>query len=501
VAKDGVVKDGVAKEKMADSFLILDVGSSSLRATVYSAEAKRVAGAGARRAQHWHQDGEGQPVLHPLRLLENVSSAVDEALARFEGRGRIVAVGLTTLVGNLLGVDESGEAVTPIYSYADTRSQAEADELKRRLGEGLEPAMARTGCPFHASYWPAQLLHIAKAQPELFERVARWTDLASYLTWQWFGKEPAMSFSVASWTGLLDRQRLRWDEELLSYLPLDPAKLPELGDADAPASGLAGAWAARWPALKEAGVYGAIGDGAAANLGSAGLESDALVVTIGSTSAARLTLRGCPPRPSGLWAYRVDARYSLLGGALSEGGSSFAWLQARLKLPPLEALEVQLAAQQPAAHGLTVLPFLKGERAPGWQAEATAAVLGLKDATTNVEMVRAWLEAVVYRLALVIEKLPQREAIIASGGALLGSPVWQQILADVAGKPVYLADEPEASSRGVALLLAHYRGTDLPPQPLGTAVHPNPLYRDTYLQARAEHERLYDLLYPQGEGG
>lgn len=482
---------------MKDRLLILDLGSSAARALVYDERARRVPG-GARRAQVWYHDEEDQPVIDASALLENVAAVVDEALAGLEGDERVVAVGVTTLVGNLVGLGADGKAVTPVYTYADTRSYAEAAALEAELGAEAASVAERTGCPLHPAYWPAQLLHLSRAQPRPFDEVAVWTDLSSFLYRQWFGRLPKLSLSIASWGGLLDREKLDWEEALLARLPLGRDRLPEVGDVSETLRGLARPWAERWPALAEADFYLALGDGAAANLGSAGLGSDALVVTVGSTSAARVVEAGAPPKPPGLWAYRVDRRYSLLGGALSEGGSSYSWLQERFRLPPPDSLEAILAEQAPAAHGLTVLPLLKGERAPGWRAQATGVIFGLRDATTAEDIVRAWLEAVVYRLALVIERLPERPCIVAGGGALRASKVWQQILADVTRKPVLMVDEGETSSRGLAYLIASYRGLEPVPSDLLPPVTPHEAHFEAYGRAKAEHEALYRLLTASG---
>ncbi|HUG36803.1 MAG TPA: FGGY-family carbohydrate kinase, partial [Candidatus Limnocylindrales bacterium] len=102
------------------------------------------------------------------------------------------------------------------------------------------------------------------------------------------------------------------------------------------------------------------------------------------------------------------------------------------------------------------LPFLAGERSPGWQGEARGLMSGLTLDTSAVEIARAMLESVALRLAIVYERLAPLAApghrVIASGGALHRSPTWAGIVADALGVPIVLAAEPEASSRGAALL-------------------------------------------------
>ena len=51
--------------------------------------------------------------------------------------------------------------------------------------------------------------------------------------------------------------------------------------------------------------------------------------------------------PAGLWLYRVDRKRGLLGGATTEGGNLYAWLQENLRLPPADELDGQLSAMPP----------------------------------------------------------------------------------------------------------------------------------------------------------
>ncbi len=479
-----------------DRLLILDIGSSSVRASLYRENGEALPGREARTPQRWRRDEEGEGVLDASALLAAVAGVVDEILAGLGPDERVVAVGAATLAGSLVGLNAGGEAVTPIYTYADTRSGAAASRLAARL-ENPGEVMQETGCPFHAAYWPAQLEHLS-TRTERVASVVRWCDLSSFLYGRLFGTPQPMSLSVASWTGLLNRFENAWSRTLLSALSLSAAHLPELVDVNDAARGLAPQWSRRWPALRGAAFHPALGDGAAANLGSAGFSDDALVVTIGSTSAARVTVRGTPPRPRGGWAYRVDAAHSLLGGALSEGGSGYAWLRARLRLPPEGELEALLAALPPAAHGLTVLPLLRGERAPGWRADATGALVGLREETSAVDIVRAWLEGTSYRLAEVVERLPERPRIVASGGALGASRVWQGILADVLMKPLFPVADAEVTSLGAAFALARARNRHPTPSALAAPVEPNKDHHDIYREARAAQRALYALRYGDG---
>jgi gluconokinase len=145
-----------------------------------------------------------------------------------------------------------------------------------------------------------------------------------------------------------------------------------------------------------------------------------------------------------------------VGGALSDGGGLFGWMRQTLALlGDAESMDRQLEEIEPDSHGLTVLPFWAGERSTGWTTDARGGILGITLHTRPIEILRASMEAVAYRFALITESLERfapGAAIVASGNALRGSPVWAQMIADVLGRSVTLSGTAEASTRGAALL-------------------------------------------------
>jgi gluconokinase len=210
--------------------------------------------------------------------------------------------------------------------------------------------------------------------------------------------------------------------------------------------------------------------------------------------------------PWGAWCYRVDTRRVVIGGALNDGGSLLEWLRATLRLPDLETIEAEVAAMEPDSHGLTVLPFWAGERNPNWADDARGAIVGMRLATRPVDIMRACLEAVALRFAqidtILLQALPNASDVIATGGALLHSPAWMQILADVLGRPVFASAEAEASSRGVSLLaLEALDLLETSIDQLGPTVaarfDPRPSHTERYRAALERQRRLYDALVVQ----
>jgi gluconokinase len=473
----------------------VDVGTSSARASAYAADGNSVHGLYHQVPYEPRVTGDGGVEHDPRALLAAVGTCLDAVCAR-AGRATVRGVGVSTFWHGLCGFDASGNAITPVYMWADSRSARDAALLGAALDETA--LHARTGCHLHSSYWPAKLRWFAREHPGEMRRVARWGSFGEHLELTMFG-EAATSVSMASATGLFDVATGSWDAEALAAAGIEPRQLFRVVDRGEGRRGLRPEWAARWPALHAVPWFPAVGDGAAGNVGSDCIATDRIALNVGTSAALRVATDGSRPTPRGLWRYGVDRRHLLLGGATSEGGNVYAWCRETLRLPDDATLERRLDAMPPDSHGLTVLPFLAGERAPGWRVDRRGAVTGLSLDTGALEIVRAALEAVALRLALVYRLLApyaaREHAVVASGGAVTRSRAWTRMLADALGHPVTWSHEPEATSRGAALLAWQALGAvpDLAAvrAPLGETFEPEPARHARYQEA-LERQRALD---------
>ncbi len=480
------------------TLLVIDLGSSSARTLLFDDDARLIDGSICSRRHDFTTDSGGLAIADALQLRALVEDCVDEILAHPAAQS-IRAVGLATFVGNWLGLDEGGEACTPLFTYADTRSRSQIPALLAKLSGNAEPFHQATGCLLHPAYLPAQYAHLRAFDPECETKIARISDIGGYLYRSWFGREMPTSLSVASWSGLLDSARQDWHLDYARLLVGDnlAAKLPPLADFDAVQVGLADEYAARWPRLRDCPFFLALGDGAAANVGSGAVDAGRIALTIGTTSALRV-VKNVNRVPDGLWRYLVDADMPLVGGATSEGGNVYQWVMEDL-LQGDDALETQLAACTPDGHGLTVLPLLAGERAPGWRADAVGTIHGIGRHTSRLDILQAHLEAVALRLSLIYDLLNDETAeVMAGGGALQSSPAWARMMADAFDSPIHLLAETEITARGVALMMRRsLDGTPLDAdQPaIEDVIYPAPERVRLLRRARERQLELYRRLY------
>lgn len=492
---------------MADqpSLLSLDIGTSSTRAILYDAQGNAIPGASAQYTYQLTTSHEGEASVDADLLLSLVAHTIDEVLqAAGKRAGQIVGVATSAFWHTLVPLDTAGHPLLPLLTWEDTRPQGAAIELRSLLDEAS--THRRTGTRLHACYWPAKIRWLNSAYPEIAARTVRYASFSEYLHERLLGRA-VCSLSMASGTGLLNTRARTWDDELLALLHLSSAQLPTLGDLPDTLQGLVPEFAARWPALAHVPWFPAIGDGAAANLGSNCTSPDTWAVTMGTSSAMRVVIPPTWIEPEqGLWLYYIDQNRALLGGALSEGGNMLAWLKNTLQVAELAELDRQLSGMEPAAHGLTVLPLLAGERSPGWHPRAAMTITGITLHTTPNEMARASLEAVVFQLGQIYDQLVhvlasrvEQHRLIANGGTLLKSSFLSQILADTLNQPLELSNSNEASARGAALLALET--LKLIPeltrlQPENTRIiQPDPARHAAYRQSRERQQALYKTLF------
>jgi gluconokinase len=487
--------------------LALDVGTSSTRALLFDAEGTPVPHMLAQYHYQLTMTSEGEVSVDPDALVALVAQTISEVLKEASPlAGEIAAVALDTFWHSLMGVDVQNRPLTPLILWEDTRPHAAAMELRSQLDE--EQVHARTGVRFHASYWPAKLRWLAAQSPATFSQVAQWLSFGEYLHRRFLGRS-VCTLSMASGTGMLDLRTHTWDAELMRTVGVRREQLPVLGDLQASVQGLTTTYAALWPALQNVPWFPAIGDGAAACVGSGGATSEYWSLTMGTSSAIRVVVSPAQAvAPMGLWLYLIDGNRAVLGGALSEGGNLLSWMERVLKVPALTEDDSQVLALPPAGHGITILPFITGERSLGWHADAPMTITGLHAQTSPMELLRAGMESLAYQLAAAYGAIcqalqvgQQAQKLVASGGALLGSPALAQIVADTLGVPLYPSRYREASARGAALLALETLGrvpdAALVPSELQPPVVPDMGRHAIYQQARERQLRLYHLLFEE----
>ncbi|HLI35437.1 MAG TPA: gluconokinase [Terriglobia bacterium] len=500
------VEQSKSRNRNSDVYVAtLDVGTSSVRSLLFNQRAEEMEGFGIQIPYDVKTASDGGVEVDADALADLVVKSLSVLHQQIqEHRLKISAVACCTFWHNVLGVDANGSPSTPVLHPFDTRADQAAHKLASRIDGRAQHA--RTGCVLHPSYLPAKLLWLSETNPAAFKASRQWMSFGEYLFLKFFGKAVA-SVSMVSGSGLWNQHENQYDSEILDALPVDIHQLSPVQEMDQPLSDLRPEYKPQWPTLSGVPWFPALGDGACNNIGSDCDSPERFALMVGTSGALRAVSESSKLEiPDGLWCYRVDRKRYLFGGALSNGGEVYAWMKRTLALPEEEKIESELAAMKPGSHLLTVLPFFAGERSTHWRADARATITGLHASTRPVEILRAALEAVALRFRavydLMVKSLGVPREVIASGGALLHSPAWSQMMADALGRSVVACLEKEATSRGAAMLalerlnvvpdvsrLQGRRGKTFNPDPSHIAVYEEMLTRQQQLYAKLFSEK------------
>jgi gluconokinase len=477
--------------------LAMDIGSSSTRSALFDENGRSLAGTRASREYAVRYAADGGAELSPV-LLQRASA---ECLRRTLRARRaspslrkipIAALGASAFWHSLLGLDRAGRAITPVFTWADSRCADDAARLRKEFDE--TEIHARTGCMLRASFWPAKLRWLRRTQERLFKRVVRWVSPAEWIFEELLGAA-GCSHSMASATGLYDLGTKRWDAALCASCGIE---IEQLGDLTETATATCPAF----PELREAKLWTSIGDGAASNLGCGANVAGRIAINIGTSAAVRMmdTNQGQANRPTpfGLFRYAVDLDRTVLGGAVSNAGNLRRWCLRELRISEAASQrEKTLSRVAAASDEITVLPFWVNERAPTWPENLRGVIMGLNQTTSAAQVLRATTCGAFYRLGEILDLIeiaagPLTELIVSGG--IVHSAASLRLLADALGRDIRVSSEPEASLRGAAVYALEHSGRTLAPLRKGKLVRHRPALAIKHRVRRERQVALEKLL-------
>jgi gluconokinase len=376
--------------------------------------------------------------------LEAVRSALGEVLKSVSEAP--AGISFSCAFHSLLAVDGQGKPLMRAMTWADLRPSAAAKAL--RGTEAGRRIYNHTGTPIHAMSPLCKLLWLRDHAPDIFQRASKFIGIKEYIWWRLTSKYQ-VDHSIASATGLFDIRRLEWYRESLALARIDAGRLSE------PVSCV--------QTEKVEGLSYVIGggDGCLANLGSGAVRPGETALTIGTSGAIRMTTRSPEDDPEGrVFNYILSADRYTCGGATNNGGNVLKWLFEKVLGVGDSEEEWQRKVREtdevpPGCEGLIFLPYLQGERAPVWDADARGVFFGVRSLHDQRHFTRACLEGVSYSLyqigASVTETTGPIERIYASGG-FTRSDIWLQMIADIFNKEVALSGAADASAIGAAIM-------------------------------------------------
>ncbi len=423
-----------------DYLIGVDLGTTSTKAVLFDTKGKVIAS--ANHGYPLYRDTPDMAEEDLDEIMRAFTEAVQEVAAKAVD-GQILGVSFSSAMHSLIAFDENWQPLTRVITWADNRAVKYTEKL-RSTGVGQE-IYSKTGTPIHPMAPLSKLLWLKNEQPAIYKEAAHYLGIKEYIFHKLFGVN-RMDISIASGTGMLNIFDLDWDAQALEVTGVRKEQMPEpvspytiergLDEARANALGLD---------PETAFVYGA-GDGPLSNLGVNAIQPGVAAVTIGTSGAIRVVTDRPKIDPKGrTFTYALDKDHWVIGGPVNNGGDVLRWARDNMfdaekstaDLLGMDSYDLmtEIAGRVPAgADGLLFHPYLGGERAPIWDANARGSFFGLTHIHTRAHMVRSVMEGIIfniYMVALALEEVAGSLKSIQATGGFARSPLWRQMMADI----------------------------------------------------------------------
>lgn len=410
----------------------------------------------------------------------------------------IDALSLSTTWHSLLLLDENRNPIGRLKTWADTEA---GDTAKRyRLKKEFSSKFYnKTGCVIHSVYPVWKYIHMKETDRETIDRAAYISSQQEYVFEKLTG-ERAVSRTIASGTGFFNIHRLEWDEEVLEFAGIKKSQLSTLVEPtySAPLTEEAANKIGLPPGLPVI-IGGA--DGALNQIGAGAMSEGIMTLSVGTSGALRLASSKpvIPDEPS-TWCYYLAEGKRIAGAATAGAGNCVDWFVQRLNSDSglgFNELETRAGAINKAEAPI-FLPFLYGERCPGWNDQRQGGFYGLKGSHLIGDMYYSLLEGILFNLYhcyIILTEVMEIPGEIRISGGITNSDMWLQMAADIFQREIITSEIEHASIiGGVALALSAMGNIksleDFSP-PMGERVVPNEERAEFYSRRFQKYLHVY----------
>ena len=428
------------------------------------------------------QSDDGTAEQDGRALWEAVLESSRQALRGESDSDAVVAVAVGAQYSSIIPVDENNEPLMHMVMWLDQRGSIDGfKKLGQRFNDhplrqlrwlqihGIPPLPSGADSLSHMRYMKV-------ARPDVYAQTKTFLEPMDYVCARFSGKAVANRCSAFMML-LTDNRRnaeLSYDDTLVRYSQIDPAKLPELVSLSEPIGKILPEIAKELGLSADTLVLPGINDTQAGGMGSGAFSGSHGGISIGTSSVLvthadfkRTSVRhSLATMPSPLDKKNfVMAECGVGGKALEHFLEGLVFADDAFgcdqSADPFVALHQAIAKVEPGANGLLYFPWLNGSMSPAEDGKVRGGFLNMSLDTSRAALGRAVLEGVANNIRWVsqaVEKFTGRQfshQVFYGGGAM--SDAWTQILADVLQVPVHQAQNPRYVPCVGAAFFAFYR--------------------------------------------
>jgi xylulokinase len=448
---------------MTDCVVGIDLGTSLVKAGVYTIEGALLGSASVPLAMHQGAGGRVEQSMTDFSRAAAVATRRSLDHADVDTH-RITALAVAGQMAGVGLVDRRHRPVAPFDSWLDTRCAPVVDELSATYGDRI---VAGSGCPPTISIGP-KMVWWHRAEPTVCDHAAAFVTAGGYVAGDAAGLAGDAAFidpTYLHFTSVAAVAEDAWDIELVAELGLEPELLPTIVPSTQVVGELTRRAAERYGLPAGIPIAAGCGDTAASALGSAVTQPGA-GFDIAGTAAV---LGVCQPvfAPDTINRTLMVMRAALPGlyyslAYVAGAGQVIEWLcreffgDANSAGEAYEKLAAAAAEAGAGSGGVTALPHFTGRVAPAAPADR-GALVGITPASTRGDLARAVLESIAYEYrgyAELVGKLTPDVVLkgVTGMGGGSRSALWNQIKADVLGVQYRPLVNVDAGTRGAAVL-------------------------------------------------
>jgi len=386
----------------------------------------------------------------------------------------IAAVSFTNMRSTYVPVDKDGNFLHPIFVWQDLRGSEMLPWMREKLKEHGMTEMDLyniTGFPINAVAPSSKVYWYKKHYPELYEKTYKMITPQALLIKAFGADDYYDDDTDAGWWQIVDADTFEYNTKIAEIFEVDVEKYPDNYKPTTVVGKIPKDIAEKTGLKEGTPIVMGSGDQQCGAIGVGNAREGLASVCLGT---AGLCIAYSPKKirhPSGtnhILGHAGTGHWQMEGHA-SAAASSFRWFRdtfAHVEKTTADLLDVdtyelltQQAAKSPAgAKGTIYLPWLAGAACPYYDSNARATFVGMTFAHTKADLIRAAMEGICYEMRDMLESLQEAdfkpfELYRVTGGAARSS-LWNQIQADIYGKPVETVTTSEATALGAAMLAA-----------------------------------------------
>lgn len=430
------------------SVLVIDVGTSGLRAAVVTAQSTVA-------SVHYEEFAPQSPApgMVEFDARAMATAVLRVANAALAESGPVSSVGITNQrASTIVWRRSTGEPLGPAIGWQDLRTVFDCIMAKANHGLALAPNQTATKAAWMLANYITDA-DLRSSDDICIGTVDAWiawtlTEGASFVT----------DHTNAGVTGLTTPDATQWRQESLDALGISWQQLPTIvptcsyvGDAVA----LPGA-----PP-----IHALVGDQQASLVGQGCIVEGRTKITFGTGGMLNVfTGQRAPSRAerasSGTFPIVAFSTSHVINygteAIMLSAGTNIEWLRDDMQLVASAAETHDVASSVSTSDGVVYVPALLGLGTPHWDYGARGTLLGITRGTTRAHIVRAVLEGVAHRGADLVDAAEQDSRLsideLRIDGGMSRNPTFVQSLADATQRPVRVSPVTEATTLGAGFL-------------------------------------------------